>query len=267
MADDKDISIDPKELDRLMKSRQVLEEISDIVDATRAISKKKREEVEKEKKELQEISDLTSIIADRKAKILVIEQKIKQTYSVMDSIQRQMQETSAKMEQSVYKSELLNDTIKSQNVILAQKEKQYAIEIATGKVTDRTKYARLREINAIKDLIKLKSEELSQEEKIQSFNGKKLAALAREEIYKNNLLMDLRDELKILKLEQEKDEAKKKSLERLSSMRKIHKQIEESLFDEIEGYNKINCNRHLQRRSCRNVIYLKRIAGSLERTR
>jgi hypothetical protein len=239
MADDKDISIDPKELDRLMKSRQVLEEISDIVDATRAISKKKREEVEKEKKELQEISDLTSIIADRKAKILVIEQKIKQTYSVMDSIQRQMQETSAKMEQSVYKSELLNDTIKSQNVILAQKEKQYAIEIATGKVTDRTKYARLREINAIKDLIKLKSEELSQEEKIQSFNGKKLAALAREEIYKNNLLMDLRDELKILKLEQEKDEAKKKSLERLSSMRKIHKQIEESLFDEIEGYNKI----------------------------
>ena len=178
MADDKDKIIDPKDVGQLKDARAVLEDIADILDRSRAISKRKREETEKEESHLRDIENLTAKIAEKKKNIEAIEKniakestvykkiqqniaenqdKLNRSKAIYSNIQKNIEQNESKLSDSLYKSDFIKDQIKQQSILLAQKEAAYQKEIATGKVTERTKYARLREINAIKDIVKAKT--------------------------------------------------------------------------------------------------------------
>lgn len=227
-----DTIIDPDELPKLKALKRAMDDYTISGDRAREISRKRREETEKETGILREISDLTASISSKKSKIEEIEKNIKMQLGAQVSIERQIVQSQVNLENSVYRSDVLSDAIKEQNIILAQKEKQYQQEIAMGKVTDQINNARIRELSAIKDIIKKKREEIVSEERLQIILKKKIPLLEKESRLKGIRIRGLRDELELTKKTLRLDEAKLGFL-------KASQLIERRIFGESEDYFKI----------------------------
>lgn len=292
MAEDKKaISIDKDDVGRAKAMLEVFEKMEEVIDRTRGITKQKQKITEQEIKDNQKISDLTKSIEIRKQRIVELEGNLTKELSAYQKVQKNIAENQEKLNQSMDKhskiqkniadneyklqasgerSGVIKDQIKYQQELLAQKEKQYQQEIASGRVTDRTKFARLRELASIKDIIKAKEREGKQEEYIQSSLEKKIAGglkvLKQEEaaqaILNNNILLGKKladnrnieiqnirskielDKTRIAAEEQELANLKNKKAEQerinllKENLLKTGKLFEETLVNESEGYKK-----------------------------
>jgi hypothetical protein len=199
MADNKNVSMTQEEYDRAKAALDVYEKISEVVDKTRGVSKKRAEDLQKEIEGNETVLDLTKKIEEKKQKIT----KLETTYS---AIQKNIAQNEGKLANSQYKSNIIKDQIKQQNIMLAQKQAQFQQEIASGKITERTAAARRREIQTIKDTITAKQREEKIEDYIQSILTKKIAGgkavaedIARRLKTEKDELKTLEDQLKITK--------------------------------------------------------------------
>jgi hypothetical protein len=251
MAEEKkNVSIDPKDVDRAKAMAELFEKIEETVDRTRGVTKQKQELAEQETRSTEEILDLTKKIETRKQKILQLEGSLAKELGVYQKIQKNIAENESKLANSEYKSDIIKDQIKQQNIMLAQKQAQFQQEIASGKITERTAAARRREIGSIKDIIKAKEREGKQEEYIQSILNKKIAggliAAGQQKIlvdqieHKLNLektgLYNDEKALALLKKQQEERTKTKDLNERIAQIGKF---IESNLLSESVGYGKI----------------------------
>jgi hypothetical protein len=292
MAEDKKaISIDKDDVGRAKAMLEVFEKMEEVIDRTRGITKQKQKITEQEIKDNQKILDLTKSIEAKKQKAVELEREITKesgTYNKMQAaikkhedelvlsldrhskIQQNIADNEYKLQASNERTGIIKDQIKYQQTLLAQKEKQYQLEIASGKITDRTRAARVREMGAIKDIIKAKEQEGKKEEYINSMLVKKVAggldAAKREEAlqgvlnkqiatrmieanqqkilvdklkYKQNLnrLSIADDEKELANLKNKKAEQERINLLK-ENLLKTGKLFEETLVNESEGYKK-----------------------------
>lgn len=236
MADTKKTELLPEDLERLEKIKDFYDDISD---KTHNLAEKKRKEFEKEKKLSEDIDDITNKIAHKKKIIAETEYKISRTLSAQQHIQSNIQKNETKLSDSQYRSNLIKDQIKQQNILLSQKEAAYRTEIASGKVTERTKYARLREIGAIKEVVKAKEIAANKEADLQKELNKKIAGGLIASSQKNILLEQLKHANSLSKKELEQLLAQEKLLKIKFGILKTNKEIEQGILRESEHYGKI----------------------------
>lgn len=238
-----DPTIDPikmAEFKAMLKA--AAKEAKDLRDFARDISKaqsKTTEDTSEEVALLKEINDLSASISAKKARMTDAQREVNVLQGAYISLQRQIVEGQVKLENSVYKSNILKDTIRDQNILLAQKQKQYQAEIASGKVTERTKWARVRELSAIREVIKKKQDELILEEKLQAFFRKKLHILEREAAYKNIRIGALKDEISELRHAVDLEERRKAILEGEYALRRMGRLLESELLGDSREYLKM----------------------------
>lgn len=168
MADNKNVSMTQEEYDRTKAALDLYEKISEVVDKTRGVSKKRAEDLQKEIEGTETVLDLTKKIEEKKQKIT----KLETTYS---AIQKNIAKNEYQLQASNERSGIIKDQVKLQQELLTWKERQFQQEIASGKITERTAAARRREIQTIKDTLAAKQREEKIENYIQSVLQKKIA--------------------------------------------------------------------------------------------
>lgn len=232
-------NIDPEELDKLKKLRELMDDYADSGDRARALSKKRKEEIEEEQNELKQIDDLSASIAAKKARTLNLQNKLNQSYGATVSIERQIVEAMVKQQAADQKITATKDSIRDMSAVLSQKQKSYLLDLQSGKITAANRRNRLTEIFQLREIIGEKRKILQAEEKTYGFYSKKLTALQRETVLQENAQANLNEEISGLQKVVQLEEQRSKELNAQHVAKKTAETIETNLFGDSREYGKI----------------------------